>query len=793
MKGTIISIFRHLYQSKDVPYYVTLEKALNRIKNGAKSMDLIDRIRNESDKDKRNDLKKDLPCYVFSGEFKERNSNGLIKHSGLCILDFDSFPNDSEMNRIFEELKSNEFVLSVFKSPSGNGLKCLIRIRPCDKIDHPKYFKEFYKKFPIDYFDESNSNVDRVCFESYDPNIYINWDAKQFNPEIKDEGYEIKDKAPLVPIDDDSEIVDRIMAWNWGKDFQEGQRNAYIFDLAGAFCEYGVSQSYAEGYILNNVVIGDFSEREAKTTIKSAYRKRQFGIKYFENYSKLNQIKRDLPQGKDKVLKKHKISEDVFDEIKVEEEQKDFWFFEETKQGKKCKVDILKYKKFLESSGFKKYFPHETQKPTWVKIVSNQVEETSVEKIKDFVLNYLLDRGEVDVWSYFASYQNLFSEQFLLMLDTVELMILKDTKSKSFIAFQNGILEVTGNTRKLVEYVDVDGYIWKSHILNRDYVFEKDTKNDFQKFVENISNNSPKPIMSAIGYLLHTYKNKMNNKAIILNDEEITDNPEGGTGKGLFIQGIKQIRRVSILDGKVFDDRKSFPYQTVSQETQILVFDDVKKNFDFESKFSLVTEGMTLERKNKDAIKLTVEDSPKIAISTNYAIKGEGNSHDRRRHELEVAQYYGKNKTPYDEFGRELFSDWEEKDFIPFDNYMIESLQLYLREGLIVQESANIKKRKFIAETCMEFYEWVKDQENFKLYVKHDKGEKFNEFVNEYPDYQKFLSRKKFAIWVQKYAGYIGKEYFSGHSGGFKWFMIQEVGHEEKDDDLMNNIPKIDF
>ena len=121
-------------------------------------------------------------------------------------------------------------------------------------------------------------------------------------------------------------------------------------------------------------------------------------------------------------------------------------------------------------------------------------------------------------------------------------------------------------------------------------------------------------------------RNKMNNKAIILNDEVISDNPEGGTGKGLFIQGIKQLKKTSILDGKAFDDKKSFPYQTVSQDCTVLVFDDVKQNFNFESKFSLVTEGLTLERKNKDAIKLSVEESPKLVISTNYAIKGAGNS-----------------------------------------------------------------------------------------------------------------------------------------------------------------------
>lgn len=788
MKDTKISIFRYLYETKDVPYIVTIEKALQRIKEGAKSKNVIEKIRSSKNDDEIQKLKLSLPCYVFAGQFKERNQNGLVEHSGFSILDFDKIPSQDELNKTKELLINIDCILSVFVSPSGKGLKAVLRIPKTDKITHPRYFKEFDKKYKIPYFDISNSNVDRVCFESYDPEIYINWNASVFDCILNDEGYSIKDKVPLLPIENDSDIVDKIMAWNWGKDFVEGQRNAYIFDIAGAFCEYGVSKEYAEGYILNNIVHGNFKESEALNTIRSAYKKRNFGSKYFEDYAKAKQIKKDLSKGKDAVIKKHKISEDVYNEIKVEEEQDDFWVVVTDKNGnEKVKVDLLRYKKFLESSGFKKYFPHDTQKPTWVKIESNQVEETSVEKIKDFVLDYLSERSEYLVWNYFAGYQNLFTESLLLMLDTVNLMILKDTKDKSYIAYQNGILEVTKDKINLVEYVDVDGYIWKSHIIKRNFIKSDNLENDYKKFIFNISNQKPLAIETSIGYLLSCYKNKMNNKAIILNDEVITDNPEGGTGKGLFIQGISQIRRVSILDGKAFDDKKSFPYQTVSPETQVLVFDDVKRNFDFESKFSLVTEGMTLERKNKDAIKLKVEDSPKVAISTNYAIKGEGNSHDRRRHELEVSQYYSKNRTPYDEFGREIFSDWTEADFIAFDNYMVSNLQKYFNHGLVAQESVNIKKRKFIMETSMEFLDWASDEQNQLLYIKHDKAVMFHNFTNEYKDYQKWLTRKKFDIWLQKYAAYLDLKYFSGHSGSDKWFIIHKLEFDAKTMKLATN------
>ena len=365
------------------------------------------------------------------------------------------------------------------------------------------------------------------------------------------------------------------------------------------------------------------------------------------------------------------------------------------------------------------------------------------------------------------------------MIETVELMMLKDTKTTSYLAFKNGILEVNKNHIKLIDYIDVNGYVWDSQIIPRDWESLEDFNNEYKTFINNISSGEPLSIESVIGYLLSTYKNKMNNKAVILNDEVISENPEGGTGKGLFVQGLRQIRRVSILDGKTFDDKKSFPYQTVSPETQVLVFDDVKKNFDFESKFSLVTEGMTLERKNKDAIRLKVEESPKMVISTNYAIKGEGNSHDRRRFELEIAQYYGKNLTPYDEFGKQLFDDWEILEFQKFDNYMVYCLQVYLKSGLVIQNAKNLKMRKFIAETCMEFYEWINDKDNFPIGIRNDKTQYFVKFTEEYQDFKKWLTRKKFNIWVQKFATFKKLEYTEGNTNGMRWFML---GTEVEDD-----------
>lgn len=369
------------------------------------------------------------------------------------------------------------------------------------------------------------------------------------------------------------------------------------------------------------------------------------------------------------------------------------------------------------------------------------------------------------------------------MLESVDLMMLKDTRTVSYISFNNGILEVDSKEIKLIDYIDVNGYVWKSHILQRDWIELELFDNDYRSFINNISNKDPFAIECVIGYLISTYKNRSKNKAIILNDEIISNNPEGGTGKGLFVQGLSQIRKTSILDGKQFDSKKSFAYQTVSLDTKILVFDDVKKNFDFEDKFSLVSEGLTLERKNKDAVKQSVHDSPKLLISTNYAIKGEGNSHDRRRHEIEIAQYYGKDLTPDDEFKRQLFDEWDLDDFQRFDNYMVHCLQMYLKTGLVKQNAKNIKLRKFIAETNMDFYEWISDRSNFPFNIRNDKSQYFNAFINENKDYSQYLKRNTFNIWVNKYANFIAYNFEQGASNGLKWFGVFEKGIELKNDE----------
>jgi hypothetical protein len=131
---------------------------------------------------------------------------------------------------------------------------------------------------------------------------------------------------------------------------------------------------------------------------------------------------------------------------------------------------------------------------------------------------------------------------------------------------------------------------------------------------------------------------------------------------------------------------------------------------------------------------------------------GVGGSFDRRKYELEFSSYFNSNHTPLKEFGRMLFDEWPNEEWLKFYNYMLQCIRMYLINGLIDFDYKNLEIRKFIKETSYEFYEWATN-ETLKEYERLNKAELFNLFLNDYPDWKNYkLSQKRFWQWVDKYA-----------------------------------------
>lgn len=760
-----ITIFKSI-KDTSTPFYREIGLILDRIKNG-KSKEVVNAIRNEKDKEKMNKLKSTLPAICFSGTFNKRNDSSLIDHSGFICLDFDGYANKKEVMESRNRIISDQYVYSCFISPSGNGLKVIVKI-PKDSMNHKHYFNSLQDHFNDDHFDTTSKNISRVCYESYDPLLYVNEKSliwTDMAQEIKQ--YSVDDTLlPKIRLTRSDEIIRRLKLW-WERQYGivEGERNNNVYVLAAAFNDFGIAQDIATSECMQFEHEG-FSGKEILTTVNSAYSKREnFNTKFFEDVEKYDEVRNRFKHGVPKKdlrldLRESGVEDEVIDSV-LEEVEKDlaipkFWTVSE-----RGAVSLLHYefKEFLEDNGYYKYSPEGTKSYVFVKVKNNLIDDTSEEEIKDFVLGYVRENAEINIYNFFAEKTKYFKEEFLNLLDPVDVYFVSDTKNTAYLYYRNCAVCVKRDSIETIDYMDLGGYVWKKQVIQRDFKVQPVADCDYKQFVFNVSGGDDaraRTLESTIGYMLHGYKNLGYCPAVIVNDEVITQNPEGGTGKGIFVSAIGKMKNLVILDGKAFSFEKSFPYQLLSTDTQVLTFDDVRKKFDFERLFSIVTEGITVEKKNRDAIKIPFENAPKVIITTNYAIKGKGNSFERRKWEVEFSAYYSKEFTPEHEFGRLLFSDWNEEEWLLFDNYMISCLQVYLNEGFIKSKFTNLEIRRLIAETVEEFVEWATDQQNEEFFKVNERiygQDLHNAFVSDNSDFQK-LSNRVFYRWIDAYINY---------------------------------------
>jgi len=347
----MITIFKNLAQT-NTPFFRDIDFVLDRIKSG-KSKELVDQVRQQTNKD---EFKKQLPAICFSGTFSKRNDAAILEHSGFICLDFDKYESLELLNEDRNKLIVDKYTFALFISPSGNGLKLIVKI-PKDIESHKSYFDALEKYYNNNHFDTTSKNISRVCFESYDPNLFINkksklWDIKQDYIE-----YDYREQAPIDKLDNESEIIKRLYKWFCKSyDMNVGKRNNNLFILASSFNDYGVSEVECIRFSLQ-FEQKDFSRNEIERTIRSAYSKGKanFGMKYFEDVEKLNDIKKSIKTGtteKEILTKYPGIDINVLNDITETINQQNFWRY--NKKGNVI-LDNLLYKNWLEYNGFYKY------------------------------------------------------------------------------------------------------------------------------------------------------------------------------------------------------------------------------------------------------------------------------------------------------------------------------------------------------------------------------------------------------------------------------------------------------
>lgn len=275
----MVTAYKNIFSKE--PHYTTVDSLLNRIKTGA-SKAKIEEIRACIDKERANNLKANLPSICFSGKFTERKDECLIEHSGFICLDFDDV---ADLRDFQTELISAKYVYACWVSPRGNGLKALVKI--VDPKKHREHFQALQEEWNCD---KSGVNVSRVCYESYDPDIYINTKAEPYKKFKKVE------KITESFQSDEEKTIRNLLTWlsNKGDAFVTGERNLFVFKFASACCRYGIDQNSTFAFCNNEFLANDntFTRTECERTIKSAYRANQFGTAKFENDKLVDSVTR---------------------------------------------------------------------------------------------------------------------------------------------------------------------------------------------------------------------------------------------------------------------------------------------------------------------------------------------------------------------------------------------------------------------------------------------------------------------------------------------------------------------
>jgi len=284
----------------------------------------------------------------------------------------------------------------------------------------------------------------------------------------------------------------------------------------------------------------------------------------------------------------------------------------------------------------------------------------------------------------------------------------------------------------------------------------KRLENDSTEFIESTYN----ALVSAIGYLVSTYKTPNNSVAIILLDSTISETEEGanegGVGKSLFCKIFEYFRNIVKIDGRKFRAESDTNLSLIENNTNIVLIDDAHHNFNFSNFFNSITNDLSCRKLFNNTKVIPFMNSPKFIFTTNSVIGNDDSSTNRRKLEIEINNYFSKDYQPSDHFKTILFN-WEEEDpeWSRLDDFIRDCIQYYKTNGLVKPLTINVDKKRLEQKTSKEFVEFAeKYLKPDVIYKAQSILERYNNITNNYITLT--LMTRWLKYWVQKYKKYYG-------------------------------------
>jgi hypothetical protein len=431
--------------------------------------------------------------------------------------------------------------------------------------------------------------------------------------------------------------------------------------------------------------------------------------------------------------------------------------------SKKYEFNHLQTYNFLEASGFYRFrLPNTKAGYIYVRIQNNVVEEIDPVEIKAFVNNFLKERKlEPELRNAFFKSRTALGEQSLSNLALTELDFTDYTRHTQLLFFRNTVWEVSADGIKEQKPGEGDRFVWQEEIIDKDATalpppFEVYMADDgdldikihnkeclFFRYLiqtsrvhwaeeERLRKNgkrlSPKKVreqhlhlinkLFALGYLMHRYKDPSRPWAVYAMDNKLSDDGEshGGTGKSIAFKAIRYFMKSVTLEGRNPKlTENPHIYENVTHHTDYMLIDDANQYLKFDFFYSILTGEMNVNPKHGKQYEIPFEEVPKMAITSNFGLRNTDPSTERRLLYCVFSDYFHHNKdheyertwSPEDEFGKNLFQDFDQREWNLFFNTMASAMQLYLNHDKIDPPMENVTKRNLVVEMSQPFKDWA--------------------------------------------------------------------------------------
>lgn len=368
-----------------------------------------------------------------------------------------------------------------------------------------------------------------------------------------------------------------------------------------------------------------------------------------------------------------------------------------------------------------------------VRIDGNLIKICQERDLFDLLKGYIGtgSRELLDIYEDFLQKSGTWTIKRLDILDESE--ILQSSKYLSYKFYRNCYVSVDSEKIEIFDYSELSQLIWEHDKKDRDFKLvsaEEARKGLYSEFIGNAIGWS-QYLMKCIGFYAHDYRDEEG--YMVITTEKSDNEKDGGRcGKNIFWKLFSCITTFKSTAASMIKKDNQL-LQSWNGE-RIFCLSDIPKNFELIFFKDMITDGAVVRKLYANEFVVSVHDMAKLGGSSNYTFDDSDPGVKGRLRLVEFTSYYKELGGVKAATGKMFPKDWNEDDFLYFDNIMMYCIQEYLAADCIIKEieqSSSGWNRKFEG-MYYHLYSFIKDNINDWISIGKVSNAAFNKSYLEF-------------------------------------------------------------